>query len=133
MEATMLLCDFAESANGKLYVMGGGWTEVSGQGPINCSLAIKLDVRWDETNRKHAAELVLVDLDGGVVTGSEGEDVMVGLEFETGRPPGSIPGDDITTTLAFRFQSLDLEPAGYKFTFTVDGTELAASRFRVLG
>ena len=79
------------------------------------------------------AHAVLVDLDGGVVTGPEGEDVMVGLEFETGRPPGSIAGDDITTTLAFRFQSLDLDPGGYKFTFNVDGAELAASRFRVLG
>ena len=129
----MLLCDYAESANGKLYVMGGGWTEVSGQSPIDCSLAVKLDVRWDETNRKHAVELVLLDVDGGVVKNAEDADVTFGLEFETGRPPGSIPGDDMTTTLAFRFQALALTPGGYRFSFAVDGTELAASRFRVLG
>jgi len=26
VEAILLLCDYAEAVNGKLYIMGGGWT-----------------------------------------------------------------------------------------------------------
>ena len=40
MDVTLLLCDFAEAVNGKLYVMGGGWNVLFAPGqPVTMSVA----------------------------------------------------------------------------------------------
>src|SRR5919108_60320 len=67
MDATVLLCDYAEAVNGKLYVMGGGWNVAFSSGqPINAALAILVIVPWDQTNRRHELRVELVDGDGNV-------------------------------------------------------------------
>ena len=54
MQATVLLCDYAEAVNGKLYVMGGGWNVAfAADQPMNAALAILVIVPWDRTNQKH--------------------------------------------------------------------------------
>lgn len=133
MEATMLLCDFAESVNGKLYVMGGGWTGVVGAAPINCAVAVKLDVPWTQTNQRHHLLLQLLHEDGEVATNPAANDdpVRIEGEFEVGRPPGARPGDPMTNTMAFQLQGLLLPSGGFRFSFSVNGTELAHTLFRV--
>ena len=52
MDVTLLLCDFAEAVNGKLYVMGGGWNILFAPGqPVTMSVAAVLAVPWDRTNQ----------------------------------------------------------------------------------
>lgn len=132
MEAIVLLCDFAEAVNGKLYIMGGGWTDYRGSAPINCSVAIKLAVPWTQTNQRHTLSLDLVMEDGEPVNNPEnGEPIRVEGEFEVGRPPGAVPGSALVNAMAFQFGGLSLDPGGYKFSFSVDGTELAGATFRV--
>ena len=60
MRVTMLLADAAQEVNGKLYVLGGGWS-VTGPDVPPMALAVKLDVPWTEANQAHTFELVLVD------------------------------------------------------------------------
>ena len=58
MEVTLLLCDFAEAVNGKLYVMGGGWNILFAPGqPVTMSVAAVIAVPWDRTNQQHELSL----------------------------------------------------------------------------
>ena len=53
MRVTMLLADAAQEVNGKLYVLGGGWS-VTGPDLPPMAIAIKLDVPWSAANAQHA-------------------------------------------------------------------------------
>ena len=50
VNVTMLLCDSAQVADGKLYILGGGWS-VTGPMPVPSAVAIKLEVDWHELSR----------------------------------------------------------------------------------
>jgi hypothetical protein len=66
MRVTMLLADAAQEVNGKLYVLGGGWS-VTGPDLPPMAIAIKLDVPWSAANVQHAFALELIDEDGRAV------------------------------------------------------------------
>jgi hypothetical protein len=127
----MLLCDFAEAVNGKLYISGGGWTIVRGPNPLDCSVAVSIAVPWTQTNQKHKLILELLGEDGQIPTGPDGKPIQVEGEFEVGRPTGVVPGDPISNSLSFRLQGLDLETGSYSFSLKINGTEVAKTRFRV--
>ncbi len=110
MKLTMLLADAVQAVNGKLYVLGGGWS-VTGPDPAPSALGIKIDVPWDEGNKKHRFKLALIDADGRavMVPGSE-MPVEVSGEFEAGRPAGLKPGTPLDVVLALNIGPLLLEP-----------------------
>ena len=70
MRVTMLLADAAQEVNGKLYVLGGGWS-VTGPDLPPMAIAIKLDVPWSDANAQHAFILELVDQDGRPVAAGD--------------------------------------------------------------
>lgn len=127
----MLLCDFAEALNGKLYITGGGWNRVIKVQPISCSVAIMLSIPWNKANEKHRLRLSLQTEDGAVVPDAEGKDVAITGEFETGRPAGVKPGSDLKNPIAIRLNGLDLDFGGYAFVLEIDGTEIARTPFTV--
>jgi hypothetical protein len=127
----MLLCDFAEAMNGKLYIMGGGWTDLHGDSPVTCAVAIRLDVPWDQANQQHSLSVELHGEDGEPQSDPEGTPIQLVGKFVTGRPPGAVPGAPLANPLAFRFESMTLESGGYYVALMVDGTELARASFRV--
>jgi hypothetical protein len=49
---SVLLADSAQAVGGKLYILGGRWS-VTGPGPSASAIALKIEVPWDETNRRH--------------------------------------------------------------------------------
>ena len=59
----MLLCDAAQVSDGKLYILGGGWS-MTGPDPVPSAVALKIDVDWNEAGSPHHWELFLVDADG---------------------------------------------------------------------
>ena len=63
VKVTMLLCDAAQVADGKLYVLGGGWS-LTGPDPMPSAIAMKIDVDWHEAGEVHHWELFLEDADG---------------------------------------------------------------------
>ena len=86
----MLLADAAQAVDGKLYVLGGGWS-VTGPEPAPMAIALKIDVPWDEANKRHKFQLALLDADGQpvIVPTPTGERPFeLTGEFETGRPAG---------------------------------------------
>ncbi len=45
VKVTMLLCDAAQVSDGKLYILGGGWS-MTGPDPVPSAVALKIDVYW---------------------------------------------------------------------------------------
>ncbi len=128
----MLLCDRAQVAEGKLYVLGGGWNIAQSGGPFPVEVAILVAVPWTATNEKHPFELTLVDEDGQPVEGNGGNPLQLAGEFEVGRPPGIKPGTALNQQMVFKFGMLMLPAGGYVFEFSISGTVLGRTPFRVI-
>lgn len=119
MKVTLLLADAAQVADGKLHILGGGWS-ITGP-PAPSAIAILVEIPWDQTNRRLEWRLELVDSDGYPVLTPEQEPIMMGGEFEVGRPPGTPQGASIGLPLALNLAPLPLAPASrYEWRFTID-------------
>lgn len=120
----MLLADQAQAVGGKLYILGGGWS-ITGPDPTPSAIAIKIEVPWDQANRKHTLQLSLVDEDGQpamVPTATGDRPVELGGEFEAGRPAGLKPGTPLDVTLAINIGPLPLLPnTRYVWRLSIDG------------
>src|SRR5438132_710410 len=92
-----ILCDSAATADGKLYVQGGGWTILgSPTFPFlqpRIALGVVIGVPFTATNHTHDLRIQLLHEDGQPVpTGHVGPDgdasaVEVTAQFNIGRPP----------------------------------------------
>lgn len=124
VRVTMMLCDAAQVADGKLYVLGGGWSLV-GPDPMPSAVALKIDVDWNEAGSEHHWELFLVDEDGGAVlveTPEGARPLEVRGEFQVERPPTVPAGSPIDVALAVNFGPLPLPPSSrYTWRLTIDG------------
>lgn len=120
----MMLCDSAQVCDGKLYILGGGWS-LSGPDPMPSAVALKIDVDWNEAGAPHHWELYLVDEDGQpvLIETPEGLRPMeVRGDFEVSRP-GSVPeGSPVDVALAVNFGPLPLQAASrFTWRLTIDG------------
>jgi hypothetical protein len=121
MKAVLLLCDSVQLADGKLNILGGGWS-IAGPGPVPMGLAVKIDVPWNQANQKHQFVLWLQAADGEQVTvpSSEGDlPLRLEGEFETGRPAGLPEGVALDVPIALNFGVLPLPP-GQRFTWKLE-------------
>lgn len=127
----VMLCDSAQVADGKLYILGGGWS-LCGPGPFQHALAIKIEVPWNEANRPHKLEAILQDEDNKPVNiGNPPAPVKFDGTFEVGRPPRLPAGTPLDFVLAVNLGPMELpKGAGYSWIVTVDGSEAGKSRFR---
>ena len=125
MRVTMLLCDAAQVADGKLYVLGGGWSLI-GPDPMPSAIALKIDVEWNEIDQPHHWELFLVDEDGNpvIAEGLEGPQAIEGRgDVEVGRPVAVPEGSPVDVALALNFGPLPLASgARYRWNLVIDGT-----------
>ena len=132
VRVTLLLCDAADEVGGKLYVLGGGWSLLHAPDtPLNMALAILISVPWDQANRQHSVDAMLVTDDGERVQ-VEGQEVAASGQFEAGRPPGMKPGMDLNVPFALKFNGIALGVGGYRWEVAIDGTQEAIAPFRVL-
>jgi hypothetical protein len=90
VEAIMLLCDSAQSVGGKLYILGGGWSQAPAVAPeaLPMGLAIRMLVPWDRTNEHIPVKIRLLTDRGIAVTDAAGAPVEATTALEVGRPPG---------------------------------------------
>ena len=122
MMVTILLADAAQAIDNKLYVLGGGWS-ITGPDPVPSAIAMKIDVPWDQANQKHRWELALLDDDGVPVFFGEGESqqsLVIGNDFELGRPAGVPPGTPLELAMAINLGPLPLPPGRYVWQLTID-------------
>lgn len=121
----MMLADYAQVADGKLTVVGGGWS-LTGPEPVPFGIALLIQVPWDRANQRHLMRLELVDADGQPVLvdmDDEGEQPIVffdDLPFEVGRPPGLKPGTYLDFPVAVNSAPLPLAPGLYEWRLTID-------------
>ena len=91
MQVTMLFADAAQVANGKLFILGGGWS-VTGPEPSPSAIVLKIAVPWDQANKSHHLVLSLIDTDGNPLTASDPagqqQPFRIEADFEAGRPAG---------------------------------------------
>ena len=123
MRATMMLADYAQIADGKLFISGGGWS-TCGPGPTPCAVVAIFHVPWQETDEKVSFALRLIDEDGRAVMqpgSTDGLPVQVNGHFEARRQPGMTPGTDINVPMSFNIM-LHLTPnRRYSWVLDVDG------------
>jgi len=124
VKATLLLADYAVVSDGKLTVVGGGWSQ-TGPEPASFGIGLLIQVPWDQANTVHSFSVELLDADGAAVAfeTDEGEDAPVsfGGDFEVGRPPGLKPGTPLDFPVAVNSTPLPLEPGLYEWRLTIDG------------
>jgi hypothetical protein len=124
VKVTMMLADAAQAVEGKLYILGGGWS-ITGPDPMPSAIAAYIQVPWDRTNVQHQFRLELIDADGNPVAleGPDGDVQPVTIEgaFEVGRPVGVRPGTPIDVPLALNIGPLALAPGGrYEWRLAID-------------
>jgi hypothetical protein len=136
VEATMLLCDYAQAVGGKLYIVGGGWSMLTMLEPrVNMSLAVKLSVPWSRANERINIEAKLITDQGAEVLQQtdDGEaPIRAGGDMELGRPPGLRHGTPLDATFVLNFQGLDLEAGGYVWELKVGQNTAARVPFQVV-
>lgn len=120
----MMLADAAQAAEGKLYIIGGGWN-ITGPDPSPSAIAIYAEVSWDMANMRHPWRLELVNSDGEPVlvpTPMGEQPLVIEGELEVGRPPGVTPGTGLGVPLAINMGPIPLSPGGrYEWRLSIGG------------
>ena len=122
----MLLADYAVVSDGKLTIVGGGWS-LTGPEPVPFGIAILIRVPWDQANHRHVMRLELLDADG-VPVEVETDDGLQPLvffddvPFEVGRPAGLKPGTPLDFPVAVNSGPVPLAPGIYEWRLTIDDT-----------
>jgi hypothetical protein len=124
-KVTMLLADAAQEVDGKLYILGGGWS-ITGPGPATFAVAVQIQTPWDRANMQHTFRLELLDADGQAVTfpTPDGQETGLAIEgaFEVGRPPGLKAGTPLDGAFARNFAGLPLDPASrFEWRLSING------------
>lgn len=125
----LLLADRAESPNGKLYVMGGGWDRLmpSSPGePVPVSFAVSILVPWHATNRDYTLTISIVDAD------QQPHDFKAEAVLRTGRPPDVIQGQSQRVIIAIPMAMMPFSKGGrYVAQAAINGQEMATVPFTV--
>jgi hypothetical protein len=145
MQVDAFLADSVVSAEGKLYVQGAGWNVLmTAQIPFRQSrigVGIIVSVPYTATNQMHEFSIKLVDPDENSlpigdappgVTLPDGKIRELKGQFNIGRPPMVVPGDDQIIPIAVNLDGLEFtEPNQYSVVVSIDGTEMRRLPIRV--
>jgi hypothetical protein len=121
-KVTMILADAVQAVCGKLYILGGGWSQQWGLAPFG--IGIKIDVPWDKATDAHTLRLELVDADGEAIevpTPEGAKPLVIEGGFNTGITPGIKRGVPMDAVVAFNFGPIPLDPGRYVWRFSIDG------------
>lgn len=113
----MIIADYADIVNGKLYLMGGGWdTFYAKEAPSQVRLAIAVGVLvgWDETNVPLTVNVFVEDDDGKQMAKIEGQ-------MQVGRPAGLPPGSRQLSQMAANITMTLPAFGGYRVRVAADG------------
>ncbi len=142
MKVTAMLCNHAEAQNNLLYVSGAGidrsMVPPGSQGPwgVTVAVGVLIGVPWSQTNQQHKLAIVLLDADGHAIEIADSPDatrpVRVEVEFNIGRPPELVAGEEQNISFAVNWPGLPLTALGqYEFVVEVDGNAEAKLPYRL--
>jgi hypothetical protein len=138
-----ILCDSAVTADGRLFMQGGGWNLLNAPSlPFTqnrIAVGMTMGVPYTATNQKHKLMIELAHQDGESIrvanptSPEESVAVRAGAEFNLGRPPILEPGERQTVPFAVNFDGLVFPTQGvYSFSFKIDDKEINRLEFRVV-
>ncbi len=123
MKVNMMLCDAAQVADGKLYILGGGWSILVPK-PIPTAIALRFEVDWMEADIDHHWKLCLIDADGEPMKIDSGEGptpIELEGDFRVGRPNDLPPGASIDMVVAINLSPLPFLPSTrYSWVMNID-------------
>jgi hypothetical protein len=128
VEANLILCDAAQAQDGKLHMLGAGWSTTSSPTAPH-AIAVLMKIPWDRANQPLPLVLQLLDSDGKAVSLEElGGPPAIKAEsvVEVGRPPGIPHGSMLDASFALNIASLPLTPGRYEWRMTFAELELTA-------
>ena len=93
----MLLADYAAVSDGKLTIVGGGWSQ-TGPEPASFGIGLLIQVPWDQANTRHSFSVELLDAGWSCQSASRSDEdsdqvVAFGGEFEVGSSAGAEAGN----------------------------------------
>jgi len=118
----VILADYAQVANGKLDMIGAGWTDhhravMNGQpAPSIIAIALSVYVPWNDTNRPHDLSVTVENDDGSVLFKFDGK-------VNAGRPPQLPPGSGQYAPLAFSGITTYPKAGGYRVIARLNGNQ----------
>lgn len=126
MRATLMLADHAMAVGGRLFINGGGWNGANATAPVNCAVAILLELPHGELEQKHKLVLELLDADGQPirVTRDDGAQAPVKLAGEVERNAGQplpVEGAAESVSFAFNVHGVRLAAGRYEWRFWING------------
>ena len=126
-----MLADAAQVQSGKLFVLGGGFDTISvRQLPAthrSVFLAMVAEVGPDERQQDLELVVQLVDEDGAELG------VTAKGKLRVGAPPNLPPGSPSIVPIVSPFHNITFaEAKGYAFVISMNATELARVKFRVV-
>jgi hypothetical protein len=125
----LILADRAEGVNGKLYMMGGGWSNIrvlDFNQPSHFALAIGVMVPWVATNEDHHVSVFIEHEDGRKLEPSAVAAINVG------RPPGAIRGQSFRAILAINGAWKFPGPGSYCAVASLEGGATKRAPFHVM-
>jgi len=134
IQATMLLCDAAESIGGKLFILGGGWSHLHDRQPKAMALAVKLDVPDGLSESRLPVEARFVTEAGEPVGDQQDKAISFKGEIALARRPGQAQeGRPLSTVFALNvhFHGVELEPDAYAWELRINEDLVARATFRV--
>jgi hypothetical protein len=124
----LILADAAQVAEGKLYLLGGGWDRLAVNvlpAVQSVGIAVGVIVPWNETNTSHTLRLTIEDDDGTAIL------QPVDVQLEVGRPAGITAGSDQRVTVAFNAHLGLSKLGGYVITASLETSAPKRLRFAV--
>jgi len=124
----LILADYVETANGKLYMMGGAWenyTLPDPNRPARFGVAIAVMVPWSATNEQHQLQIRVEDADGKAVTPT------MNIDFQVGRPPQLSLGSEQRIVWALNGDFALPGPGAYRLIAAIDGEDSEWTTFRI--
>ena len=127
LQASLLLCDWAEAVNGKLYAQGIGWTGIVPDRPLSIAVAVLVNIPYGQTNQEHTLDLRLLDEDGEPFPSEQ--PIGAQATFEVGRPPKMRRGEQQNMHFALNLAGVTFPAGGYAFHLSVDEQPVASAPF----
>lgn len=128
-----MLCDFAQSVNGKLYILGGAWNQVRrspGVQAFQVVVAAKLSVPWDLANHRMTFVLRMITTDGDEVMANDAP-VEIQGQFEVARGLGMRQGTPLISAFTLPVALPELDAGSYVFELRIRDRIVATEPFTV--
>ena len=128
IEITLFVCDNAQVYQGKLSVLGAGWSHIAIGAPS--ALAAILEISSDLTSQTIHATLDCVDADGHPYCPDGSNPLVLQADIEVAKPAGVLAGAPQRLPMAFNFPPIFNTPGRFTWRLTIDET-VAATSFEV--